>query len=132
MRPSVSTSSEEQPFFQNRGEEWSVLFSRGAMGGLNMLTILNDGHIDTGIFRKANLSPSLGIGSDSLHGHAVREYAVVANLVDLCVRQLQAGRKLTLFVTQISEANEFVGGEKMSNAIRKVLGNKGCVVRESF
>ena len=56
----------------------------------------------------------------------------MADLVDLCGRELFARRKLAGFVTQIGEADEFVGSEKVTDTIGEMLRDIRRVIGKSL
>src|SRR5882762_7747910 len=62
----------------------------------------------------------------------MRQDGVVSDLVDRPWRQLQPGSKLPGFVAKVANANEFVGCEKVLNAIRQVLRDVASVVSEGL
>jgi hypothetical protein len=87
------------------------------MRSFNVLRSLNDRHVYSRIFGQADLRAAFGIRPDRLHRHTMGQHTMVTNLVHLCIRQLQTRGKLPVFVTQIGEADEFIGGEKVADAI---------------
>ena len=102
------------------------------MRSLDVLASLDYRYTDRGIFREADLRPGFAVGANGLHGHAVGQYRMMANLIHLGVRQLQAGREPALFVTDVGEAGELVGGEEMADAVRELLRNIGRVIPKRF
>ena len=62
----------------------------------------------------------------------MRQNGMVTHLIDWARRQLQPWSKLSDLVTEITDANEFVGGEKMLHAIGKMLGDVSCIVSKGF
>ena len=55
---------------------------------------------------------------------------MVANLIHMCIWQLQARGELACLVAQIGEAYKFVGGEEVPDTIREPPRNIGCVIGE--
>ena len=81
-------------------------------------------------------APTQGTGApgraDGLHGEAVRERNVMAGLVQLRCRQLEAGRVDAPAIAEIHEAPDLVHGEDVLDAIGQTLGNVGGVIGKGF
>ena len=88
--------------------------------------------VDVGIFGEAHERSALRAGANGLHCQPVGKYGVVADLVDLCGRELFARRKLAGLVAQIGEAHKFVGSEKVIHAIGQMLRDIRRVIGKSL
>ena len=100
--------------------------------GFDVFLRFDDRHEDVGVFGQADLCAGLGVGADGLHAEAVREDAVMADLIDIRRRQFQAGRELAGPVAEVGEADEFVGREEMVDAVGELFGDIAGVVGEGF
>ena len=67
-----------------------------------------------------------------MHAETVRKDAVMTDLVHAGVVEFQSRRELADLVTEIGEADKFVSGEKMVDAIGKMLRYVTGVVGEGF
>ena len=100
------------------------------MRGLNLFRVLDYRHKDGRILRQTNLRSFFPMGPNRLHRHPMPQHRVMTNLIHLRIRQFHARRKLAVLVTQVGEADEFVGGKKMADLIGKVFRNISRVIAE--
>ena len=76
------------------------------------------------------LVPARPVRADRLHGEAVRQRDVVADLVQLRRRQFEAGRVDAPAVAEIHEASGFVDREDILDAVAQALRHIAGVIRE--
>src|SRR5258705_8837640 len=97
-----------------------------------MFAGFDDGHVHISILRKTDLRSALGGCPNRLDCHPVPENRMGANLIHLCIWQLQARGELTALVAQIGESYKFIWSEEFRDGDRKPPPNLRCVIGELF
>ena len=89
--------------------------------GCNVFRCFDDWNKHGGILRQSDLCAAGRVGANRLHPEPVRQNAMMANLIDLRLRQFQSWRKLTDLVSEVGETDELIRGHEMMHAITELL-----------
>ena len=118
--------------FQDDAEEAGVEFARRHLGGANVLRRVECRHAGRDVFGRTHSGARAPMRADRLHGEAVRQRHMVADLVDVGVRQFEAGRVDAPAIAEIHEPSGFVDREDRPDAIADARRHMAGIIAERF
>ena len=118
--------------FHDCGEVAGVDLAIGLGGGGDVFGGFDDGDAGAGVFGEADFGAGLGVGSDGLDAEPVGEDRVVADLIDLSGRKLEAGSVASVFVADVDEGTHLVHRHEVVDAVGEMFGDVAGVVGEGL
>ena len=97
-----------------------------------MFRRIDRGNAGGDVLRKAHARAGARLGADRLHRVSMAEHDVVARLVQLAGRELQAGRIDGPAIAEVQETAGLVDGEEIFDAIAQALGDVAGIIAEGL
>ena len=117
---------------QHDAEQAGVQFARRHLGGANVFRRVERRHAGGDVFGRTHPGARAPLRTDRLHREAMRQGHMVADLVDVRIRQFEAGGIDAPAIAEIHEPSGFVDREDRPDAIGDTRRHVAGIIPECF